>query len=197
MSYPTKRHIYPLPLSCPLRAYLSVAPAHSDMSVGTRISVGLHLGKIPGATPCYSPHKSVGTRSGVVPGAQVGGLASWDIGAPRSDRQALPEKRGTDLVLRQVLAWQKSPFLYCHRKGTSAFQHPRFTRSVDLPAYSARDEGGTTSYGGTLPGTSGVATGILCGGCSRQAQGTALRRLPPRGICVAASDRWIPTSISS
>ena len=29
------RHIYPLPLSCPLRAYLSVAPAHSDISVGS------------------------------------------------------------------------------------------------------------------------------------------------------------------
>ena len=127
------------------RVYIRCAPAHSDISVGTHISVGLHLGKLPGATPCYSPHKSVGTRSGVVPGAPVGVLASWDIGAPRSDRQALPEKRGTDLVLRQVLAWQKSPFLYCHRKGTSAFQHPRFTRSVDLPAYSARDEGGTTS----------------------------------------------------
>ena len=35
LSYPTKRLSYPVPLSCPLRAYLSVAPAHSDISVGS------------------------------------------------------------------------------------------------------------------------------------------------------------------
>ena len=75
------------------RVYIRCAPAHSDISVGTHISVGLHLGKLPGATPCYSPLKSVGTRSGVVPGAPVGVLASWDVGAPRSDRQAVSEKR--------------------------------------------------------------------------------------------------------
>ena len=65
------------------RVYIRCAPAHSDISVGTHISVGLHLGKLPGATPCYSPHKYVVTRSGVVPGAPVGVLASWDVGAPR------------------------------------------------------------------------------------------------------------------
>ena len=99
LSHPTKRLSYPVPLSCPLRVYLSVAPQLTppDISVGTHISVGLHLGKLPGATPCYSPLKSVGTRSGVVPGAPVGVLASWDVGAPRSDRQAVPEKRGTDV----------------------------------------------------------------------------------------------------
>ena len=82
------------------RIYIRCAPAHSDISVGIHISVGLHLGKLPGATPCYSPHKSVGTRSGVAPGAPVGVLASWDVGAPRSDCRAVPEKEGQILELR-------------------------------------------------------------------------------------------------
>ena len=90
-----------------IAAYLSVAAelsvarvsircvsSHPTYPLDTHISVGLHLGKLPGATPCYSPNKSVGTRSGVVPGAPVGVLASWDVGAPRSDRQAVPEKEG-------------------------------------------------------------------------------------------------------
>ena len=107
------------------RVYIRCAPAHSNISVGTHISVGLHLGKLPGATPpCYSPHKSVGTRSGVVPGAPVGVLASWDVGAPRSDRQAVPEKRGTEAQqqdLRHVLAWQKSPFPVSPPEGSRCF----------------------------------------------------------------------------
>ena len=106
------------------RVYIRCAPAHSDISVGTHISVGLHLGKLPGTTPCYSPHKSVGTRSGVVPGAPVGVLASWDIGAPRSDRQAVPEKEGQIFSVEKC--WPGCQFQYCHRKGTSAFQHLRF-----------------------------------------------------------------------
>ena len=39
------------------RVYIRCAPAHSDISVGTHIPAGLHLGKLPGATPCYSLHK--------------------------------------------------------------------------------------------------------------------------------------------
>ena len=50
----------------------------------------LHLGKLPGATPCYSPLKSVGTRSGVAPGAPVGVLASWAVGAPELVHLAWP-----------------------------------------------------------------------------------------------------------
>ena len=100
LSYPTKRLSYPVPLSCPLRVYISVAPQLPPTYLLEPIyplGSTCHLGKLPGATPCYSPHKSVGTRSGVVPGAPVGVLASWDVGAPRSDRQAVPEKRGTDV----------------------------------------------------------------------------------------------------
>ena len=82
------------------RVYIRCAPAHSDISVGTHISVGLHLGKLPGATPCYSPHKSVGTRSGVAPGAPVGVLASWDVGAPRAECAVYSEKRGTSSQFR-------------------------------------------------------------------------------------------------
>ena len=113
------------------RVYIRCAPAHSDISVGTHISVGLHLGKLPGTTPCYSPHKSVGTRSGVVPGAPVGVLASWDVGAPRSDRQAVPEKEGQIFSVEKC--WPGCQFQYCHRKGTSAFQHLRFWRDLVCP----------------------------------------------------------------
>ena len=62
-----------------IAAYLSVAAELSVARVSIRCAssapsgapcpLGSGLGKMPGAPPCYSPHKSVGTRSGGVPGA--------------------------------------------------------------------------------------------------------------------------------
>ena len=60
--------------------------------------------------------KSVGTRSGVVPGAPVGVLASWDVGAPRSDCQAVPEKEGQIEIFSVEKCWPGCHFQYCHRK---------------------------------------------------------------------------------
>ena len=153
-----------------------------------------HLGMSLVPPPVTLLNKSVGTRSGVAPGAPVGVLASWDVGAPRSDRQAVPEKRGTDLSgtttrsetcagLAEIpissIATGREPVLFSTSDSDSLLVRPPSAREMSKKP---------SSYGGTLPGRSGVATGIPCGGCSRGAQGKALRRLPPRGICAAASD---------
>ena len=78
----------PLTISCErpvgfelphIAAYLSVAAELSVARVYVRCAssapfgapcpLGSGLGNMPGALPCYSPHKSVGTRSGGAPGA--------------------------------------------------------------------------------------------------------------------------------
>ena len=62
-----------------IAAYLSVAAELSVVRVSIRCAssaplgapcpLGSGLGKMPGASPCYSPPKSIGTWSGGVPGA--------------------------------------------------------------------------------------------------------------------------------
>ena len=103
------------------RVYIRCAPAHSDISVGTHISVGLHLGKLPGATPCYSPHKSVGTRSGVVPGAPVGVLASWDVGAPRAECAVYSEKKEGPVVSSDLRARATGTYLPTKQFSTGSW----------------------------------------------------------------------------
>ena len=137
LSYPTKRHIYPLPLSCPLRAYLSVAPAHSDISVGSTYPLcSTSPSRCLGSTPCYSPHKSVGTRSGVVPGASVDGLASWAVGAPRADCLAVPEKEGQRVSADLRSQSSQAAFPHSQKRhcdNTCAFPHTRIDERASIP----------------------------------------------------------------
>ena len=130
------RHIYPLPLSYPLRAYLSVAPAHSDISVGSTYPLcSTSPSRCLGSTPCYSPHKSVGTRSGVVSGAAVDGLASWAVGAPRADCLAVPDKGSR--LLRTVIRYRVSSLSRIATIVADGELQMRFATPVDLRIVSS------------------------------------------------------------
>ena len=150
------RHIYPLPLSCPLRAYLSVAPAHSDISVGSTYPLcSTSPSRCLGSTPCYSPHKSVGTRSGVVPGASVDGLASWAVGAPRADCLAVPEKEGQRVSADLRSQSSQAAFPHSqerHCDDTCAFPHTRIDERASIPPTARAMSADTHHHGCAVNG---------------------------------------------
>ena len=92
-----------------------------------------HLGMSLVPPPVTLLNKSVGTRSGVAPGAPVGVLASWDVGAPRAECAVYSEKRGTSSQFRSE---SQSDWHIFARHGVAVYQDcllPRGgTRSSDL-----------------------------------------------------------------
>ena len=119
-----------------------------------------HLGMSLVPPPVTLLNKSVGTRSGVAPGAPVGVLASWDVGAPRAECAVYSEKRGTSSQFRSES--QSDWHIFAnrpiqHRKLDSASQHFRFGTFVSQASterpMSAEAHHAHTICAGLVPGT--------------------------------------------
>ena len=127
-------------------------------------------GRCLGSTPCYSPHKSVGTRSGVVPGASVDGLASWAVGAPRADCLAVPEKEGQRVSADLRSQSSQAAFPHSQKRhcdDTCAFPHTRFDGRASIPP-TARAMSADTHHMGAGSGrerSSGQEDGVVNGNC--------------------------------